>query len=134
MIQGEKGKIKPKKLTQKKLKSLARTATRKALAQWSIDVRTRDGFKCSICGKSEFLNSHHVICKERFKEHQFDIQNGITLCAGCHKLGSFSAHRHALFFIWWLQSNRPEQYAYILGLMLADLAKSKDTKKECGLI
>jgi hypothetical protein len=50
---------------------------------WSEKVRRRDG-KCQDCGSKENLHAHH---KERFLvniERQYDVDNGITLCASCH--------------------------------------------------
>jgi 5-methylcytosine-specific restriction endonuclease McrA len=112
---------KPKKITQKKLKSMARTAKRKALAEWSLKVRERDGMKCAVCGKTEYLNAHHLIPKERFPQHQLEVINGITVCPLCHKYGSFSFHRHPLWSSNWLAQNRPEQYVWVMETIRVDL-------------
>ena len=50
---------------------------------WSENIRKRDG-KCLNCGSMKNLHAHHI---ERFllnKEKQYDLDNGITLCAKCH--------------------------------------------------
>jgi 5-methylcytosine-specific restriction endonuclease McrA len=114
-------KKKPIKLTKAKIKKMARTAKRKQLVQWSKDVRERDGYKCAVCGKTEYLNAHHLIPKERFPQHQFDVKNGITLCPSCHKYGSYSFHRHPLWSVDWLKNNRPEQYDYVMQKTQEDI-------------
>jgi 5-methylcytosine-specific restriction endonuclease McrA len=114
---------KKKKLTKKKLASLARTAKRKALGQWSLDVRARDNHQCCVCGSSNDLNSHHLIPKERFPQFQYDLANGIAVCPNCHKFGSYSAHRHPIWFSEWLRANRPDQFAYVTDRLAGKLMK-----------
>jgi hypothetical protein len=109
-----------KKVTKKKLASLARSAKRKALHEWSLAVRARDGNKCAVCGKTEYLNAHHLVPKERFPQHQLNVDNGISLCPSCHKYGSFSFHRHPLWSAQWLEQNRPKQYMVVMGLIAKD--------------
>ena len=68
--------------------------------QWRCDVYTRDNFICQDCGqRSRRLNAHHnielaeIIEKYQIKsleealecEEIYNINNGITLCKGCHK-------------------------------------------------
>jgi len=69
--------------------------------QWRSDVFTRDDFTCQECGssKSGTLQAHHLKAKcEIIKEHNiktaedakkceelWNINNGVTLCKGCHK-------------------------------------------------
>ena len=52
---------------------------------WSKAVRERDGNKCLMCGKTEFLHAHHWLFR---KGHSlalaFDVRNGAALCYGCH--------------------------------------------------
>lgn len=53
---------------------------------WRMDVFRRDGFTCSECGaKRAYLNAHHVKSFTQYPEGRYDIDNGITLCASCHK-------------------------------------------------
>ena len=51
---------------------------------WSKAVRERDGDKCLMCGKTEFLHAHHWLFR---KGHSlalaFDVRNGAALCYGC---------------------------------------------------
>ena len=58
---------------------------------WSKKVRERDG-KCLNCGKTESLNAHHVMPRGR-KSTRFVLDNGISLCAGCHVFSPNSVHR-----------------------------------------
>jgi len=71
------------------------------LRKWSIHVRRRDQqilsprarsvgrFPCWICGgwfASNMVNAHHIKPKSLFPEIAFDLNNGITICLGCHML------------------------------------------------
>lgn len=70
-----------------KLPSLSRI--KKALyADWSLRVRTRDGFKCLLCGATENLTSHHWYCSDHHAHAaRYAIANGATLCYACHIRG-----------------------------------------------
>jgi len=50
-------------------------------------VFARDNFKCVICGKSGWINAHHLDGWNWFIAGRFDTNNAVTLCAGknsCH--------------------------------------------------
>lgn len=51
---------------------------------WSNHVRIRDG-KCLLCGSVERLQAHHLFSKQFYKGIRYDIINGITVCASCHR-------------------------------------------------
>lgn len=56
--------------------------------QWRQDVYKRDGFVCQKCGasgKDAKLNAHHILNFSNHEELRFDVSNGITLCANCHR-------------------------------------------------
>lgn len=53
-------------------------------ANWRTAVYERDGYTCQECGATSGLNAHHVKAWAHFPESRFDIDNGLTLCAGCH--------------------------------------------------
>lgn len=55
-------------------------------ADWSLDIRRRDNFTCQKCGKSgrTRLHAHHIEAYNTAIELRNDINNGITLCEGCH--------------------------------------------------
>ena len=81
--------------------------------EWALNVKKRDEFKCIICGSTEFLNSHHLLPRER-KDTKLDITNGVTLCVSHHMFSRIiSAHNHPIAFAMWLQENRPEQWEYV---------------------
>lgn len=54
--------------------------------EWRQKVYERDGFLCTICkipGKR--LNAHHIKPWTHFPELRYDLDNGQTVCADCHK-------------------------------------------------
>lgn len=90
---------------------------------WSKAVKCYDGHKCAYCGKEQYLNSHHIFSRSN-KSTRYDLNNGITLCAGCHTLSSkFSAHKTPVEFVEWIKEKRGEKW-------YDDLRKrAKKTKK-----
>lgn len=52
----------------------------------SLYVRTRDGFQCNKCGKSNHLGAAHVLPKGHYKRLRFEPDNLMTLCwMPCHE-------------------------------------------------
>jgi 5-methylcytosine-specific restriction endonuclease McrA len=47
----------------------------------------RDRYKCTLCGKTERLNVHHIIPYRYCHSHALD--NLITLCRSCHSCEEF---------------------------------------------
>ena len=93
-----------------------RKRIRKALKEWSRDVRTADGWVCAYCGQPhKYLNAHHLLPKEVYKQYQFDRLNGISLCPMKHH--KKFAHWNGLAFTIWFMENRPEQFAYVKSLL-----------------
>ena len=81
---------------------------------WALKVKERDLFKCVICGKTENLNSHHIIVREN-KDTKYDINNGLTLCSNHHIFDrKISAHNNPLGLFLWMMRNRKEQLKYLL--------------------
>ena len=76
--------------------------TRKSLKKkldilWSLAVRRKYPV-CVVCGKDTYLSSHHVICRKGMSEHvRWIVENGVTLCAGCHL---FKLHKGQADFQW----------------------------------
>ena len=59
----------------------------KEYKEWRLKVFTRDGFTCQICKKvGGELNAHHIKRFAKDKENRFNVANGITLCAKCHRM------------------------------------------------
>jgi len=76
---------------------------------WRKRVIDRDG-GCVVCGKTgKYMNAHHLI-PANFIKYQFELNNGLTLCAGCHTLAKFSAHKNPIWFCKWLAKNKSELY------------------------
>lgn len=57
--------------------------------QWIKEVKKRDKFICQTCGKSGDNNqlvAHHIKSWKNNINLRFDIDNGKTMCRGCHCL------------------------------------------------
>ena len=70
---------------------IIRKYNQRKLRKWSKGVRDRDNNTCQDCGIIGVrLHAHHIVRIEECinSKIEFDISNGITLCAKCHK------HRH----------------------------------------
>ena len=53
---------------------------------WRSKVFERDGFKCVICGQvGGTLNAHHIRSFKKYPNLRLVVDNGVTLCEGCHK-------------------------------------------------
>jgi len=77
---------------------------------WSLYVRTRDGFKCSICGNTKMPNAHHLISRKVFK-YRWDTDNGLTLCPDHHEFSvTCSAHTAPWGIEKFMKEHRPEQF------------------------
>ncbi len=63
---------------------LLRTTT--AFQEWRRKVFERDNYTCQICfRRGGLLEPHRIRNMATHPELAFDINNGITLCIGCHK-------------------------------------------------
>lgn len=102
----------PKKARKKKAKKPKKTSRRTLLATWSKSVRERDANVCVVCGQAEHLQAHHLLPKERYSEHQFELINGVSLCPTHHKFGKLSFHRNPIWSVLWLQEHRPVQFEW----------------------
>lgn len=45
---------------------------------------TRDGFRCTKCGKAGKLEAHHIEPVHIAPELAYDVGNGLALCRACH--------------------------------------------------
>jgi len=52
--------------------------------EWHKKVLERDNYTCQICGAKEHLEVHHINHASYFPDQRFDVNNGVTLCKGCH--------------------------------------------------
>lgn len=64
-----------------KLPIKAKLTNANELKDWARKVKQRDGYKCTKCGNSNDLHSHHIIHKAKDRKLQYELSNGITLCA-----------------------------------------------------
>ena len=80
----------------------------------------RDKGECVFCHKKVSENHYqtcHIIPQE-FPELRYDINNVLLACFYHHKVGKFSMHKHPLWLVNWLVTNRKEQYNYLKGKCL----------------
>jgi len=52
-------------------------------AELRQQVFARDGGRCVICG-APGQDAHHIIERRLFEDGGYYLNNGATLCAGCH--------------------------------------------------
>jgi len=79
------------------------------------DMFKRDGGVCVFCGKPVHLKHYQTchIIPEQFAETRYDLNNVLLACFYHHRVGKYSMHNHPLWFVSWLEKNRPEQYSYL---------------------
>ena len=68
--------------------------------KWRVDVYKRDKFKCQMpgCKNKKRLNAHHIQKWASASMLRYDIDNGITLCKGCHdRVTGHEEHYQRLF-------------------------------------
>ena len=65
---------------------------------WSKCVKTRDGFKCQLCGATEgVMHAHHFIGRRK-AQTKYLVEVGICLCFTCHnEVGDYSGVNEELF-------------------------------------
>ncbi len=97
---------------------------------WSLLVKLKAGNKCEYCGKTSYLNSHHIYSRSK-KSTRWHVKNGISLCSGHHVLSSvFSAHKTPLSFIDWLKDYRGEKAIDNLRLRANSVCKLHNFEKQ----
>jgi hypothetical protein len=53
---------------------------------WRVAVYERDDFTCQICfQRGGKIEAHHLNSYSAFPDQRFDVDNGTTLCKGCHR-------------------------------------------------
>lgn len=55
------------------------------LRRWSAVIRSRDDYRCVLCGDVERTAAHHICRKSFLAEARLLTGNGITLCGACHR-------------------------------------------------
>jgi 5-methylcytosine-specific restriction endonuclease McrA len=71
--------------------------------RWRKKVFERDNFRCQVCGQkgSTILNAHHLDGYHWCIEKRTDVDNGVTLCEGCHS---------GFHSIYGMNNNKREQF------------------------
>lgn len=62
--------------------------------EWAKKVKERDDYTCQVCRDGNNLHSHHMYNWADWPNMREDVENGTTLCSGCHHLfhSMFSKH------------------------------------------
>lgn len=69
-----------------KTKELKAIRNSKSYLEWREAVFIRDDYTCQKCFiRGCYLHAHHIKQAAFYPELMLDVNNGITLCEGCHK-------------------------------------------------
>lgn len=98
-------------------------------ALWSELVKLRAGNRCEVCGKSEYLNSHHVYSRAK-KSVRWQIENGFCLCPGCHIGSKFSPHKTPNDFVIWSIEKRGQTWFDLLQAKAHSIVKLHPFEKK----
>ena len=52
--------------------------------RWRKAVYKRDCYRCRVCGRSGYLNAHHILGFKKWKSKRYLVENGFTMCKKCH--------------------------------------------------
>lgn len=97
---------------------------------WALLVKLKAGMKCEVCNKTTRLNSHHIYSRSK-KSTRWHVQNGVSLCVGCHVFSSkFSAHKTPTEFTEWLINNKGSDYMDRLRIKANSISKLHPFEKE----
>lgn len=68
-----------------KTEATRKIRNRKEYKEWRTSVYERDNFTCNLCGQKGLrLTAHHIIRMSIDIDKSLLLDNGITLCWGCH--------------------------------------------------
>ena len=97
---------------------------------WSLLVKLKAGMMCEYCGKTTYLNSHHIYSRSK-RSTRWDVSNGICLCVGHHTFNSkFSAHKTPLEFMDWLLNKKGQAYIDRLRIKANQTSKLHEFEKK----
>jgi predicted restriction endonuclease len=83
---------------------------------WSQLVKQQAGNKCEVCGKTEHLNSHHIVGRRNLRL-RWELYNGVCLCPGDHTFKTNSFHQNPVWADEWLRENRGQDLKLIRSTM-----------------
>lgn len=63
---------------------------------WRKAIFERDGYKCVWCGNGGYLQADHIKRFSEYPELRYVVDNGRTLCVGCHRKTATFGRRKAL--------------------------------------
>jgi len=69
-------------------KGRSSTLSPEEAARYTLWVRTvlvRDSYTCQVCGSKKKPAAHHIRTWAKYEDLRYEVNNGITLCWGCHK-------------------------------------------------
>jgi len=93
----------------------------KADKLWSQVIMKRNKGRCEVCGrkaklspsgKKIGLDPHHIIGRKNLTLRH-DIRNGVLLCFQCHTGNKTSVHQDPIWFLKWMELNRPKDLLYL---------------------
>jgi len=100
---------------------------------WHKAVLKRDNYGCKICGSRDRLQTHHIFSRIR-RSTRWDMENGITLCAGHHYLAHRDPEKFRRFVIQKIGEEKYEELyqksLYVVRITLKDLERIKNELKE----
>ncbi len=98
---------------------------------WSKLVKLNAGLQCEYCGTQvKQLHSHHIYTRSK-KSTRWDVNNGLSLCAGHHVLSStFSAHKTPVEFTEWLYKYKGTEFVDLLRFKANQISKLHTFEKE----
>jgi hypothetical protein len=100
----------------KKSPLIGKKASKKTLKRYCDEISRsialyRDGNKCFYCGGTSYLQVHHLISRKNLKT-RFNLNNLLTLCAGCHNFRITAIHHSPWIIFEELRQQRFEQYKW----------------------
>ncbi|MCP4651610.1 MAG: hypothetical protein GY853_16230 [PVC group bacterium] len=71
-------------------------STNYLISLWSKAVKCHWNYRCALCGRTDSLESHHIIKRNSNFILKLSIENGICLCGGCHSTADFIETRNKI--------------------------------------
>lgn len=75
---------------------------------WKKSVFIRDNYICQDCNKKDLVSkdchAHHIKPRDEYPELIYNIDNGLTLCASCHKV------KHNIGNTYWLGKKATKEH------------------------